>query len=558
MEVPGFLRKPPSYWGFEKLQGTSPACGESFGSVRGSKRARVGLKGRRKNICEARILMRLFPSQLQGGVLNKESIRDYFESVAPQWEHWRKKNDFYHASMANLIGGMVAPGSQVLELGSGTGDLLAFLNPSAAIGLNVAPSLTEVASRKHPQFEFYTVEVDCAAAPRSFHPHYVVMTNLLDYVYDVWEMLEGLRPVVGEDTLLIITTNNPVWAPLLRLGSKLGLRIPDSPRNFITNKDICSVLKLQGYDVAEEGLALPVPKRLPLLGPLLNAILPELPLLRYTSSIQYVAARPRIARPPFSCSVIIPCHNEAENIAECVRRVPNMGSFTEIVVVDDGSTDGTSRRVKEIMAADSRVRLIVLETNQGKAAAVRVGFAAARGDVLTILDADMAVMPEELPKFLAPLQNGTADFINGTRLVYPMEGRAMKFVNFLGNKGFCYVVSWAMRQRVSDTLCGTKALLKRDYVRMPIGGNERWGDFDLLFGAARLRLRILEIPVHYTERRAGKSKMRAAVEVWRFLWTCLRAWRMLRFPEKAPWMRSPPAVSGGYESRSEVTGSLTQ
>jgi len=161
----------------------------------------------------------------------------------------------------------------------------------------------------------------------------------------------------------------------------------------------------------------------------------------------------------------------------------------------------------------------------------------------------MAVTPEELLKFLAPLQNGTAAFVNGTRLVYPMQGKAMKVANFIGNKGFCFLASKVIRQRVSDTLCGTKVFFKRDYLRMPLGGVERWGDFDLLFGAARLKLRILEIPVHYTERRAGKSKMRVMVDGWYFLWTCLSGWKMLRFPEQSFWKQGQPPIFGCHESR---------
>lgn len=484
--------------------------------------------------------------------MSKESIRADFERMAPEWPKWRKQNSYYHKALERLVGGMVVPGSQVLELGSGTGDLLASLRPSSGIGLNVAEALTSQAKLKFPQLEFETVPVDSADVSRSFHSQFVVLSNMLDYVHDVCDMLESLQPHVQEDTLLIITTNNPMWAPLLRLASRFHLRIPDSPRNFITNRDICGVLHLRGYDIIEEALLLPVPKRVPILGTLANAILPELPVLRFTSAIQYIAARPRYRRVPLSCSVIVPCHNEAENIGECIRRVPNMGTGTEIVVVDDGSRDGTAERVRELMHEDRRVRLIVLEKNQGKAAAVRAGFEAARGDVLMILDADMAVEPEELPKFFAPLQDGTADFVNGTRLIYPMQGKAMKLANYLGNKAFCYIATKAMRQRVSDTLCGTKAFLKRDYVRMPLGGAERWGDFDLLFGAARLRLRIFEIPVHYTERRAGKSKMRAFVEVWRFLWACIRGWHSLRFPSRSTWESTRQAVHGCKEIQAEL------
>ena len=490
--------------------------------------------------------------------MSKAAIREYFDRVASRWELLQQKNRFYHDSVGHLVAGMIPPGSAVLELGSGLGDLLASLRPKVGVGLNVSPALTSRATSRHPELEFLTVDVDSASVPQGLEPQYVVMANMLDYVYDVWSMFDSLKPVISEQTLVVVTTNNPLWAPVLRLASKLGLRFPESPRNFITNKDICSVLRLQGFDIVEEGLMMPIPKRVPLIGSLVNAVVPEVPVVRFVSSLQYIVARPRVNRRPLSCSVVVPCHNEADNIAECVRRIPVMGTWTEIVVVDDGSTDGTSERVRELMATDSRVRLIVLEKNEGKASAVRAGFEAAAGDVLMILDADMAVPPEELPKFLVPLQEGTADFVNGTRLVYPMEGKAMKIANFLGNKGFCFLTSKVLRQRVSDTLCGTKAFLKRDYVRMPIGGNEKWGDFDLLFGAARLKLRILEIPVHYTERRAGKSKMRVMVDGWYFLWACISGWRMLRFPEKFPWTLERPAGSRCHEVSAHVEAGVTR
>ncbi len=479
--------------------------------------------------------------------MTRAEIHAYFDRVAPVWTNWERKNRYYHDAMTNLIAGMIPPGSDVLELGSGSGDLLAFLRPHSGMGLNLSEYLTEEARQKYPALLFETVDVDTVVPATPFEARYIVMSNMLDYVYDVWDILADMKRAVHEDSLLVITTNNPLWAPILRLASRLGLRIPDSTRNFITNKDICSVLKLQGFDVVEEGLALPVPKYIPLLGAALNCVLPEIPVIRFTSSIQYIAARPRVPRRPLSCSVVIPCHNEEGSIAECIRRVPELGIATEIIVVDDGSTDATVAHVKQIRAADPRVRLLLFERNQGKANAVRAGFAAARGDVLMILDADMAVPPEELPKFLAPLQNGTADFVNGTRLIYPMQGKAMKVANFLGNKAFCYLATKVVRQRVSDTLCGTKAFFRRDYVRMPLGSSDRWGDFDFLFGAARLKLRILETPVHYSERRAGKSKMRVMVDGWLFLWACFTGWRMLRFPKKHPWTKRQPPVTGVQE-----------
>jgi SAM-dependent methyltransferase len=482
-----------------------------------------------------------------GRATSAESLRDYFNSIAPEWDAWRSRNRFYHERVKELVTGAVVPGRRVLEIGCGTGDVLAATRPSAGVGLNVADRLTQLAHDKYPGLRFETFNGDTVALQDGFRPDYVIAVNLLDHTADVFELLASLRECVSEQTLIVATTSNPLWAPLLRLASRLGRRSPESPRNFITNRDIASILNVLGFDVVEAGLVLPVPERIPILAGALNATLPDLPLLRYLSSTQYLAARPRISRESLSVSVVVPCHNEESNVAECARRIPYMGAGTEIIFVDDGSTDGTRAAISTVIHEDPRVRLVAYDSNHGKANAVRAGFAAARNDVLMILDADMTVAPEDLPKFLAPLEAGTADFVNGTRLVYPIESQAMPTANFVGNKAFCLLVSLVLRQRVSDTLCGTKALLRRDYESMPQPGRDRWGDFDLLFGAAREKLRILEIPIHYHERIAGESKMNVRREGPTFLRTCLEGWRMLRRPGSVAWSTRTPVVEGTSE-----------
>lgn len=480
-------------------------------------------------------------------VSSAQSLRDYFNLIAPDWDTWRSRNRFYHAQVKALVAGAVVPGRRVLDIGCGTGDVLATVNPSVGIGLNVADRLTQLAREKYPNLRFETFDGAEVELPEGFRPDYVVAVNLLDHTHDVFELLASIRQWVTEGTLIVVTTSNPLWAPVLRLASRLGRRSPESPRNFITNRDIASIMNVLGFDVVEAGLALPVPEEIPVLATVLNATLPDVPLLRYASSTQYLAARPRVARDGLSVSVIVPCHNEEGNVGACARRVPDMGVATEIIFVDDGSKDGTRAAVLAAMEQDQRVRLVAYDANHGKANAVRAGFDAAQNDVLMILDADMTVAPEDLPKFFAPLEAGTADFVNGTRLVYPIEGQAMPTANFIGNKAFCLLASLVLRQRVSDTLCGTKALLRRDYESMPLSGRDRWGDFELLFGAARQKLRILEIPIHYHERVAGESKMNVGRDGPMFLRTCLDGWRTLRRPASVPWSSRAATMSGAQE-----------
>jgi len=245
--------------------------------------------------------------------------------------------------------------------------------------------------------------------------------------------------------------------------------------------------------------------------------------------------------------VVIPCHNEEDNVESAVRRTPEKSGGTEILVVNDGSKDNTKQRAIEVMQSDPRLRLISTEKNQGKANAVKAGMDAASGDVVIILDADQTVRPEDLPMFIRPMEEGNADFVNGTRLVYPMEEGAMPYKNFLGNKAFCYMASFVMKQRVSDTLCGTKAFFKRDYLNMPLQSKERWGDFDFLYSAARLRLRVHEIPVHYQERTAGESKMRVWKDGWLFLRASIQGWGLTRFPDRYPLPKRRAPIAGWEE-----------
>ena len=230
----------------------------------------------------------------------------------------------------------------------------------------------------------------------------------------------------------------------------------------------------------------------------------------------------------YSCSVIIPCYNEAENIQNAVERVPQIAEFTEIVVVDDGSIDGTAEVVNKLMENHENLKLISYSPNRGKGPAVKAGFDAASGDVLMILDADMTVPPEELGRFFAPIAEGRADFVNGTRFVSSMESQAMSKLNWYGNKAFALLFSWLLGQKVTDTLCGTKALLKNNYRNIEMK-HCRWGDFDLLIGAAKLDLKVLEVPIAYKRRLAGESHMRPLKHGLLFFRTFLRGVKQVKF-----------------------------
>jgi ubiquinone/menaquinone biosynthesis C-methylase UbiE len=457
--------------------------------------------------------------------MNKEIIRKHFDSIAGSFDKYEHRNHYYHSGIRKFCKSVIPENEKVLEIGCATGELLNYLRPKEGVGIDFSSNMIEVASKKYPHLKFHVMAAEQLSLKDKFD--YVVMSNLFDYLEDIWVVLENVKKALSADGKVVITTVNPVWEPIFRIGQRLKLRTPDTARNFITNKDVVNLLQLHNFEILKEGLGMFIPKNIPIIAPLFNLIFPELSLLRQLCVLQYVVAKVKRPKQALSCSVVIPCHNERDNIETCLRRIPKMGVFTEAIVVDDGSLDDTAAKVNPGLNKDIEIKLISYKPNRGKGHAVKVGFDSARGDVLMILDADMAVIPEELPRFFRLFEEGFADFVNGTRVIYPMEQRAMPILNYIGNKIFSLILSRIIEQRVSDTLCGTKALFKRDYKKISMK-DASWGDFDLLFGAAKLCLKIYEMPVHYKIRTAGKSKMKAFKHGWILFKVCWRGLRELK------------------------------
>ncbi|HEY7676990.1 MAG TPA: glycosyltransferase family 2 protein, partial [Candidatus Methylomirabilis sp.] len=313
-----------------------------------------------------------------------------------------------------------------------------------------------------------------------------------------------------------------------------------------------NVFYLNGFETIKKGYRFLCPKRIPLLAPLLNRFLARLPVLRKLCLVEYLVVRPAPdAFPPgspsggpaagaardYSVSVIVPCKDEVGNIEGLVERLPALGTHTEMIFVDGDSKDGTPEailKMREKARGRRDITLLHQRPATGKGDAVRMGFDAARGDILIILDSDLSVDPEDLPKFCRALVEGKGELINGSRLVYEMEKQAMRPLNLLGNKFFSLAFTWLLEQRIRDTLCGTKALFRRDYEQIKaqrafFGDFDPFGDFDLLFGAARLNLRIVEVPVRYRERTYGTTKIHRWQHGWLLLRMCGIAIRKLKF-----------------------------
>jgi len=462
------------------------------------------------------------------GPTRKARLAGHFDDLATGRLKW-KRNRYYHAELRRFVHSLVPTGTRVLELGCGSGELLAAIGDAGSTGIDLSAAMVARAETAHPEFPF--IVGDAEALPLDDVFGCVVASDLIGYLDDVQVAIEQLHRVTSHDSRVVLTWINHLWQPLLRLGQAMGLMSPQRRQNWLTPGDVENLLYLGGFEVIRSGHRVLLPLWVPGLSWLLNRIVAKLPGIRRLGLIQYIVARPvEPPRPtePQSVTVVIPCRNERGNIEGAVARMPRFGRDMEIVFVDGNSTDGTVEeieRVRQTYADRWSIQLIHQQDGVGKGDAVRKGFAAASGDILMILDADLTVPPEDLPRFYEALLTGKGEFINGTRLVYPMEREAMRTLNYLGNKFFSMAFTWLLEQRFRDTLCGTKVLFRRDYERLArnrayFGDFDPFGDFDLLFGASRLNLRIVEVPVRYRERTYGVTNISRFRHGWLLLRMC--------------------------------------
>lgn len=448
---------------------------------------------------------------------------------------WKQRNRYYYECLNRIIALNVPVGSRVLELGSGDGELLAALQPQYGVGIDSNQSLVRFASQTHPHLVFH--HMDAHNLYLDEHFDYIVLSNLLGEVRDIQEVMYQVRKVCHDRSKILIVQYNYLWEPVLRLASRIGLRRPVLLQNWLGLGDLYNLLDISGYRIIRTQLRVLCPKYVPLLSHLLNRYLAIVPGVNRLCLVECVVASPRpTPRDPSSVgvSVIIPTKDERDNISAAVQRTPNMGEHTELIFVDGRSADGTVAEIERVIQENpDRDIKLMHQDGYGKADAVRKGFEAASGEILMILDSDLTMPPEELPKYFEALVTGHGEFINGSRLVYQLENQSMRFLNLLANKIFAMTFCWLLEQRLKDTLCGTKVMYKSDYLRIAanrghFGDFDPFGDFDLLFGAAKLNLKIVEIPIRYQPRTYGEIKIGRFRHGWLLLKMCVIAFRKLK------------------------------
>ncbi len=456
--------------------------------------------------------------------------RQYYRDPFRSW------GGYYRQRLMVTYRNLIPEGSNVLEVGCACGDLLTALDPSQGVGVDFCPEALEKARLAHPQFDFVLADVhELNLGERVFD--YIVISDLVNDLWDVQGMLGQLQPYCASHTRLIFNFHSHLWNIPLRVAQTLGIASPNLPQNWLTRHDMANLLEISGFEPLRDWEEIVAPLKVPFVSNFANRYLAKIFPFRIFALANFMVARPlnkALSKNP-TVSVVVPARNESGHIAELMDGIPEMGGGTEIIFVEGNSTDDTYQVIEKLIASSLRRNCKLLkQPGKGKGDAVRAGFEVAKGDMLMILDADITVPPEDLPRFFELMVAGTAEFVNGVRLVYPMEDEAMQFANLIGNKFFSWAFSWLLGQPIRDTLCGTKVLWRTDNQRLAenrsyFGDFDPFGDFDLLFGAARFNLKIMEVPIRYRARRYGETNISRWEHGWLLLKMVAFAARRIKF-----------------------------
>ena len=469
-------------------------------------------------------------------IKGQDKLKKYFEENSYKRDKWIKRNRFYHQTLEKQIALIVPEGSKVIELGCSTGSLLNSLKPEYGCGIDFSENAIKIAKEKYPHLEFSVADVHNFSTNVKFD--YVILSDLLTSLWDIQLFFKNLRSNIDPSTKIIISSFNYLWESSLKFGEKLGFKAKQPLQNWLSIKDIENILRLEDFEIIKVEKKLLFPKYIPVFNFFVNKLLSNLPGINNLNLINFITARPtdiKKNRTEYSTTIVVPSRNEKGNTENAILRTPHFGSHQEFIFIEGGSSDGTYEEMLRVQKAYPEKDIKVMkQSGKGKGNAVREAFDAATCDILMILDADLTTPPEDMPKFYDALVNNKGEFINGCRLVYPMEDQAMRFLNYLGNKFFGWFFSYLLGQRLKDTLCGTKVLFKKDYEKIKenrsyFGDFDPFGDFDLLFGAAKLNLKITEVIVRYRDREYGSTQISRFSHGWLLIKMSAFATKKIKF-----------------------------
>ncbi|TSC88420.1 MAG: hypothetical protein G01um101416_88 [Microgenomates group bacterium Gr01-1014_16] len=430
------------------------------------------------------------------------------------WLKYYKLNYYYHHYVQEILLHLVPESASVIEFGSKCGETLSRLPNKKKTGVEYSDTFIKAARDTYPKIKFINEHKALHKLRQKFD--YIIISHVLTYTTDVQKFVSGLKPLIHKDTRIIVLYFNYLWKPFLDLAQKLNLMAPNTSQpNWLDSNDTDNIFHLESYELLKSGRRFIFPYQIKYISGFFNKFVSVLPFFNSLGLINYSIYRPFPSNSNnYSVSIVIPARNESGNIVGVLDKIPRLVKKQEVIFIEGHSNDDTYKSIlKEIKRYKGPMSARVFkQKGNGKGDAVRLGFSKARGEMLMILDADLTVPPQELPKFYSTCASGKGDLVMGSRLIYPMEKLAMRTLNVIGNKVFSLLFTFLLGQRIKDTLCGTKVIVKSNYQkiianRKHFGDFDPFGDFDLIFGAAKLNLKILEIPIRYRQRSYGKTNI---------------------------------------------------
>jgi len=452
-----------------------------------------------------------------------------------QWRRIYKLNKYYHKDIQQLASHLVPSQASVLEISCRGGELLGSLPNKKKTGVDSDSELINYAKKKYSSIRFLNQEKLHTLRGEKFD--YILLSHTSSDVDDFQSLINELEKLSHEKTRIVVSFFNFFWKPIIDFGELLGLKTPNEKEpNWLTEGDVDNLFELESFQKIKSTRKFIFPYKLPIVSELVNKYLSKLPIINYFCLNTFVIYKPVSPKKRYSVSIVIPARNEEGNMKEVLQKIPNLGRGTEVIFVEGHSKDDTYKTIKsEIKRYKGPLRArLYRQKGIGKGDAVRLGFSKAKNELLMILDADLTVDPNELPKFYNAVFSGKGELVMGSRLVYPMQKQAMRLLNYFGNKFFSLAFTFLLDQRIKDTLCGTKVLLNSNYKRIAknrkgFGDFDPFGDYDLIFGASKLNMKIVEIPIRYKDRVYGETNISRFRHGLLLMKMCIFAARKLKF-----------------------------
>lgn len=425
--------------------------------------------------------------------------------IVKNLDYWKERNWYYHNQLKQIFKEVVSEEARVLQVGYGLGDILASLFPKKGVSVDTDDNILTISKQRYPYITFLNMKPEEINLKEKFD--YVIFPNSVDHFDDIQKVLERVGNCLNKNGKIVISALNPRWEQILYILEKLNLKRKEPARNWLRIENLKNLVEVSGFEVEDLGFRILLPMHIPILSRMINKFIKDVKFLSRFCVQQYVVARKikSAINKNLTCSIIIPFYNQEEDeIKRCLLSIPNLGKSTEIIAVNQGYNQKSIRTLKSSIKQFKNVQLFLSKENK-KDSAIKKGLNAARGDILITYDANLDIPASELERFYNLLVSKRAEFINGTRLIYPIEGQSMRQLNIIANLFFNWLFSWILSQRVTDMRCYLKAFYKKDYQKMAIEGNNV--NFELLFSAAKNKLRILELPVHYNIKIQSGTKL---------------------------------------------------